>query len=512
VDWENVELIIALATLKILCRRGPGSLYLYLKRRGWIPDTAINSLPKISIPVDVSGFQIIKLELLLTIEGFVNRGSVANAVFESIKTVRTVGTPLGLPRNLMTQYASVAKLFGYHLAPRPPDAVELAFDALVYNHDEVCSGLWYRFPTSLGLIQRTVSETVDWMCEPDNALIIVTASGKTLKLLSISDNTRRWLTEPISGASFDFDDAAYQRSSLQSLVSETVGQQELLPPFFNPLIPNVLGRPEKRKDSVPAVPPLVGEEVVQGWQLVKLQSLEGIFLPRQPIDSEYGRCAFVVQLLSSKPARASVRQAARGELWKVLFEASITDLTELGASGGLAYDISFNKFGIRFAFLGVNQTLPSYVRRMFRRLLEFRQQMLQQLGDNPADLAKARSVAISSARSARGLSPGRRARIISNLRTASFLDVGTEGSELINSITGVVAISQGNFEAAMDVVKDLDFIFAADASIGKFGPPMMSLTSMSELCYKPYWKPRFASGCYVPGVNLMSDACGRITR
>jgi hypothetical protein len=98
------------------------------------------------------------------------------------------------------------------------------------------------------------------------------------------------------------------------------------------------------------------------------------------------------------------------------------------------------------------------------------------------------------------------------LRTASFLDVGTEGSELINSITGVVAISQGNFEAAMDVVKDLDSIFAADASIGKFGPPMMSLPSMSELCYKPYWKPRFASGCYVPGVNLMSDACGRITR
>jgi insulysin len=462
-------------------------------------------LPRISIPVDVSGFQIIKLELHLSTEGFVNRGNVANAVFESIKTVRTAGESISLTRNVLTQYASVAKLFGYHLAPRPPDAVELAIDALVYDQDDVCSGLWYRFPTNLGLLRRTVGETVNWMCEPENALIIVTASSRTLKLSSISEKARRWLTEPISGACFDFDDIMYQRSLLQTLVSEAVSQQELLPPFFNPLIPNVLDRPEKIKASVPTVSSL--GEVIQGWQLAKLQSLEGILLPRQPIDSEYGRCSFVVQLLSPKPARANVRQAARGELWKVVFETSIADLAELGASGGLAYDISFNKFGIRFAFLGVNQTLPSYVRRVFRRLLEHRQRI-----DYSVNLAKARSNAISYARSARGLSPGRRARIISNLRTASYLDIEREGSELIDSITGAVAISQGDFEAAIDVVKDLDSIFAADAAVGKFGPPMMPLTSIGELCYKPNWKPRFASGCYVPGVNFMSDACGRIPR
>ena len=37
-------------------------------------------------------------------------------------------------------------------------------------------------------------------------------------------------------------------------------------------------------------------------------------------------------------------------------------------------------------------------------------------------------------------------------------------------------------------------------------PPIEDLTDMAK------WKPRNASPCYIPGISLMSDACGRIPR
>lgn len=480
-----------------------------MKRRGWIPDTNIDSLPRFSVPVDVSGFQILKLELSLTKDGFANRSEIVNAVYTSIGTLQSQrGGGFQLPRDILLQYASVAKLFGYHLAPRPPDAVELAFDALVYNQDNVCTGAWYRFPSSLNPIRRIVGETIEWMSQPDNALIIVTASDKTLKTMGQSGSDRRWLVEPVSGAKFDFDDIARPRTVLQSLVAETVGQQELLPAFFNPLVPNVLNAAPKATIKNRILPGQVSE-ILHGWSFKSLR--DGVFIPRQPIESEYGRCALVMQFLSPKPARANVRQAARGELWKQAFEVFVSDLAELGSLGGLAYDVSFNKFGIRFSFLGLKQNLPSYVRRMFRLLLEHQQQLLH-TGEYPLNLARIRVSAISLAKKARGLSPGRRARIISNLRSASREDIGAEGRELIESITGAIAITQGEVEAVVEIVEDVNEILSKGGiDVNRFGSATTSM-EFNELYYKPNWKPRFASGCYVAGVSFMSDACGRIPR
>lgn len=50
---------------QILGRRGPGSLYRLLRKRSWTPD-GTKGVPRISFPVDVSGFQLMKLEFSLT--------------------------------------------------------------------------------------------------------------------------------------------------------------------------------------------------------------------------------------------------------------------------------------------------------------------------------------------------------------------------------------------------------------------------------------------------------------
>ena len=69
------------------------------------------------------------------------------------------------------------------------------------------------------------------------------------------------------------------------------------------------------------------------------------------------RCAFILQLLSSRPARAKAEEAAHGELWKLSFEEAIADFAEQGAPGALAYKLRFNKHGMRISFLGPSQTV-----------------------------------------------------------------------------------------------------------------------------------------------------------
>ena len=38
------------------------------------------------------------------------------------------------------------------------------------------------------------------------------------------------------------------------------------------------------------------------------------------------------------------RCSTRAELWKISFERAVSDLAELGAPAGLAYELTFNKF------------------------------------------------------------------------------------------------------------------------------------------------------------------------
>lgn len=53
---------------QMISRRGPGSLRSFLEKPGWVPKGG-KGVPKITFPVDVSGFQILRLELGLTLDG-----------------------------------------------------------------------------------------------------------------------------------------------------------------------------------------------------------------------------------------------------------------------------------------------------------------------------------------------------------------------------------------------------------------------------------------------------------
>jgi insulysin len=355
---------------QVLGRRGPGSLYLFLLRRGWVPSGS-SGVPHITLPIEVSGFQILKLEINLSLDGFINRSAVVAAVYDSIEALRNRGT-LSLSRNQVAQYATIAKLHGYVLAPRPSDAVELSLDAQLYGLGDtvgVGSGAWYLFPSTedrgvFGPLQQAVSTMLVTMSDPENAVIIVTAGneaiaksksgmifGEALPALS----SQRWLTEPTTGARFCFDDMLGLTARVEELVlTRLVDRDELQPPVLNPFVPAITLRPtrvtnksgdrqnmnedvlyrtaretksdDKRILRVQAIPVKDGNE----WAILDAAPGQaGLPLPRLPPEANC-RCAFVIQLLSSRPARADIRQAAKGELWRLSLQGSITDLIELG--------------------------------------------------------------------------------------------------------------------------------------------------------------------------------------
>jgi insulysin len=224
------------------------------------------------------------------------------------------------------------------------------------------------------------------------------------------------------------------------------------------------------------------------------------------------RCAFVIELLSSRPARATVRQAAHAELWKLSFEAAASDLAELGAPGGLAFDVSFNKYGLRLAFLGISQTLPSYVRRMCRRFVEHPRQLLE----GPEMLTSAvRNVAILAARRQPRLT-ARRSRVISNLRSSSAADAAAEGVAFLRSCSGAVAFAQGDLrpQEVEELMSDLKSIFLESSDDRAFSGRLSSsaIPTIGDLVYAPQWKPRYGSPCMLPGMVLLSDPCGRVPR
>jgi insulysin len=175
---------IGFVMAQILGRRGPGSLSTVLKDRKWIPD-GTKGLPRISFPVDVSGFQIMRLELTLTLEGFSNRSSVIATVFDCLNGLKGGF----LTRELIAQYCTVAQLYGHFLAPRAPDAIELAFDAQIYGVEGpngVGSGNWRLMPLSddgVGVrnIQRTMTSVLDMISDSSNAIVVATASPRAIQ-------------------------------------------------------------------------------------------------------------------------------------------------------------------------------------------------------------------------------------------------------------------------------------------------------------------------------------------
>ena len=523
-DYRNTKINnaveIAFVLNQILGRRGPGSLYLYLRQQGWIQNGS--TLPaQISVPVNVSGLQILKLELSLTLDGFIHRNKVVAAVYDSINVLRNergVDTFV-IPREIMAQYATTAKLFGYTLSPRPPNAVELALDVVTYGIIKVELNKWYRFPSTeelggLGLnrMRRAVSSALNNMVDPENALIIVTAGAKAIDAthgINVKNpvpslSSSKWKTERISGGRLYFEEMLSR--SRQSYLSTINNKEDFLPQVYNPFVLTSLRPPRNQQSFMNEVNYDKGNDRIT-WAILTPRCNK-IPLPKSPPETNC-RCAFILQLLSSRPTTASAEEAAKAELWKHSFYIAASDLAELGAPGGLAYELRFNANGLRISFLGLSQTIGSYSRRMIQILMKHQQQLLKSktLPDSVINSA------LMDLNKARGLSPSRKRIVLNTIKNASSKEVAMEGMSFLQSVTGVVAFSEGDilpgetealFNDLRNILKD---------SIGdNNGKGIQVIPSVDELVDVPVWKPRNASPCYIAGVSLISDACGRVLR
>ncbi len=475
------------------------------------------------------------MEMSLTLEGFLNRSRVVAAVYDSIETLRNPGADtFVISREIMAQYATMAKLFGYVLTPRPPDAVELATDSMNYGVTIVQSGKWYRFPSTeelggLGLnrMRRAVSSALARMSDPEDALIIVTAGDDAIAYCKNSGqsdpipplSSSKWKTEKISGARIYLEDMLQSRSSRlfleEAILSRIITKEELLPPQFNPLVPTSL-RPARiiNEDLVPVSEPpnLQQNDYIDDrdrWAVL-IPGQNKMPLPRSPPEANC-RCVFVFQLLSSRPARANAEQAAYAELWKLTFDEAASDLAELGAPGGLAYEMRFNRYGLRLSFLGLSQTLPSYARRVTQLLVRHQMELLDK---NGSSVESNRALAIASANRARDLSAVRKRAVITTLQKATVYNVAFEGVSFLRSCTGGVCFSQGDLTSSETNKLFQNLRDIVENSIGRVeeGEVPAVVPTVEGLIDPPTWKPRNASPCYIAGVSLVSDACGRVPR
>lgn len=173
---------------------------------------------------------------------------------------------------------------------------------------------------------------------------------------------------------------------------------------------------------------------------------------------------------------------------------------------------------MRIAFLGFSQTLPSYARRLCRRLVDHHFRLLEGPETLPSSLT---SGAIDSA--TRGMTQRtpqqlRRRQIVSNLRRSTAYEAAFEGIAFLRSCTGAVSFAEGDLlpgqvEGLLVELKDIFRpAIGSGGGLSSGGGALVATPTIDDLVYRPVWKPRSAFSCSVPGVALISDACGRIPR
>jgi len=232
----------------------------------------------------------------------------------------------------------------------------------------------------------------------------------------------------------------------------------------------------------------------------------GLPLPVRPPEPSV-ECAFVVQLLSSLPSTFTSGQLALANLWLLSFDDAILDLAELGVTAGIAYETSMNTAGLRLSFRGVSQTLPSYVRRFCRRLLQHHVKLLDG-STNISDSVYQR--AISDANRSPKISRLQKQQVIDTASEVSEIDVGKQGLFFLRCVNGGYLISQGDVlpNESLKLLGDCEEIFRDFSSADGFAVE----PDLRSILYRPFWKPRDASPCLLPGISLISDSCGRIPR
>lgn len=550
---------IGFVLAQILGRRGPGSLCDLLKRRKWIPD-GIQAVPRISFPVDISGFQLLRLELTLTLEGFANRASVIAAVYESINSVVNASPPLS--RELIAQYCAVAELYGHVLAPRPPDAIELSFDGQVYGvvgPRGVANLEWRLLPSpqesaEVRCLQQTVLAVLRKIRDPTKTILITTASQRAIQY-ALGQNAFReppfplfspasWSISPVTGARY-FSDRAFRRSGKATdwLEAKLLMKYQVDPPFLNPLIPPSIRPPRMisstlggglRQDEMVTIenayknnlqqfatfqpPNDISDDPTKTsimrdyWALLQVyphnhELFTSFKLPRTAPEPS-ARSVFVLQFLSSRPPRANSKMAADAEVWKISLEYALSDLAELGAPAGLFYEISFNKFGMRVAFLGLSQNIASYARRVSRRVIDHQRKLLEGSEKLSETVLEASRRNVNRFR----MSPQRRTVLLNILKETSATDAALEGISFFKSCSGAVCLAQGDLmpSEALQLLADLKAIYKQVT--GTNVSPSPAIPQPQDMLYPATWIPRSASVCTVPGSGLICNACGRVPR
>eukprot|EP00571_Detonula_confervacea_P006332 CAMPEP_0172321364 /NCGR_PEP_ID=MMETSP1058-20130122/43172_1 /TAXON_ID=83371 /ORGANISM="Detonula confervacea, Strain CCMP 353" /LENGTH=1014 /DNA_ID=CAMNT_0013036857 /DNA_START=352 /DNA_END=3396 /DNA_ORIENTATION=- len=551
---------------QIISRRGPGSLHFFLTKFGWAPKGVTKGIPRITFPVDVSGFQVLRMEMSLTLDGFSNRSAVVSAVFESIRKV--IEKPL--PLDLIKQYLAAGLLHGYLFAPRPPDAITLAVDSLRFGIGST-TGIgsignndfnWYLMPSpedkeSALRIRQLVTDTLHTMSDETVPLVSFRASPKAIFAFSggIVDQSIStppvflpWKVEPVTRARYFVESRAsgalsYFRSL--SWFAATFDGEELSPPYLNPLIPTRFApRPvierqaawggsrffyledasaydemvrSRRGGSLKLTNVGTWRELQtmrhskgSNWELWHLPPARkdfiiGLPLPVRPPEPSV-ECAFVVQLLSSLPSTFASSQIALANLWLLSFDDEL-DLAELGATAGIAYETSMNTAGLRICFRGASQTLPSYVRRFCRQLVQHHVKLL----DGSTKISESvYQRAISDANRSPKISRLQKEQVIDTARQVSEIDVAKQALFFLRCTSGGYLISQGDVlpNESLKLFTDLQYVFRDFGSADGFSVQ----PDLRDLLYRPFWKPRYASPCLLPGISLISDSCGRIPR
>ena len=560
--------VLGFVLTQIISRRGPGSLRLFLEKLGWVPKGSSKGIPRISFPVDVSGFQILRMEIGITLDGFSNRSAVVNAVFESIRKV--IEQPLQL--DLIKQYLTAAVLHGYLLAPRPPDAITLAVDSLRFglggnngigNEDYN----WYLVPSpedeeSVQRMREVVTDTLHTMSDERVPLVTFRASPKAVfsysggiidESISTPPLFLPWQIEPITGSRYYVEKQATGVSSYlkaQQWFASTFEGEELSKPYLNPLVPiNIraprpiiqrqatswrgsryfylddasaydgqLVRSSSSRNKLKLAKQSTWQELQtsgfsvreSNWKLWHLppgkQGFVGLPLPvRPPEPSVEG--AFVVQLLSSLPNTWSSKELTLANLYLLSFDDEILDLAELGATAAIAYETSINTAGLRLSFRGVSQSLPSYVRRFCRRFVKHHSNILDGSTKISPTVYERAFAEVSRSPKISGI---QRQQMIETINQVSEINVAKQGQLFLSCTNGGYLIAQGDIlpNESNKLLEDLQYVFRDYGSADGFSVQ----PDLSSILYRPFWKPRSSSPCLLPGLSLISDSCGRIPR
>lgn len=226
----------------------------------------------------------------------------------------------------------------------------------------------------------------------------------------------------------------------------------------------------------------------------------------------------VLELESSVPASASVRQAARAELWRLTLLQAFSEQSAASTRGGLKCDVSFNTRGMRIVVSGFSQRLPKLTALLLRRTLRHLPP-----GSGTQELAAARRAALLAAgvRERGGqVPPGR----VVELQRCTPDEMQAEITRLFRSVRGASLLLAGDLsveaaEALTSVVRrELEPLLPAasylpDAALGLAAQPLIStedeLAQWAGLLYKPSF-PLTLSECYDPALARALDQCGTI--